>query len=75
MPGVGHYHKVCLHYEVDSYQVNAIFEKHNGGPSKALLEHLAASKENLTVAEFAGVVREIAKRGDVAKILEEYDNQ
>lgn len=75
MPGVGHYYNVCLHYEVNSYQVSAIFEKHNGGPSKALLEHLAASKENLTVSEFAGVVRETANRGDVVKILEEYDNQ
>ena len=72
---VGDYHAVCSYYGIDSYQVTAVYEKHNGGPSKALIEHLAASKENLTVAEFAGVVREIAKRGDVAKILEEYDNQ
>ena len=75
MPSVGDYRDVCSYYGIDSYQVTAVYEKHNGGPSKALIEHLAASKENLTVAEFAGVVREIAKRGDVAKILEEYDNQ
>lgn len=60
---------------VDSFQVTAVYEKHDGGPSKALLEHLAASHEQLTVAEFARVLREIAKRGDIAKILEEYDNQ
>ena len=72
---VGDYHAVCSYYGIDSYQVTAVYEKHNGGPSKALIEHLAASKEEQTVAEFASVVREVAKRGDVAKILEEYNNQ
>lgn len=36
---------------------------------------LAASHEQLTIAEFASVIRKDAKRGDVAKLLEEYDNQ
>ena len=72
---VGDYHDVCSHYDIDSFQVAAVYEKHDGGPSKALLEHLAASHEQLTVAEFARVLRKIAKRGDIAKILEEYDNQ
>ena len=75
MPSVGDYRDVCSYYGIDSYQVTAVYEKHNGGPSKALLEHLAASHEQLTVAEFSSLVRETAKRGDVAKILEEYDNQ
>ena len=75
MPSVGDYRDVCSYYGIDSYQVTAVYEKHNGGPSKALIEHLAASKEEQTVAEFASVVREVAKRGDVAKILEEYNNQ
>lgn len=75
MAGVGDYRSVCSYYGIDVYQVNAVFEKHDGGPSKALIEHLAASKEEQTVAEFASVVREVAKRGDVAKILEEYNNQ
>ena len=74
-PGVGDYHAVCSYYGIDSFQVTAVYEKHDGGPSKALLEHLAASHEQLTVAEFARVLRKIAKRGDIAKILEEYDNQ
>ncbi|CAH3155234.1 unnamed protein product [Pocillopora meandrina] len=74
-PGVGDYRDVCSHYGIDSFQVTAVYEKHTDGPSKALLEHLAASHEQLTVAEFARVLREIAKRGDIAKILEEYDNQ
>lgn len=74
-PGVGDYRDVCSHYGIDSFKVTAVYEKHNGGPSKALLEHLAASHEQLTVAEFARVLREIAKRGDIAKILQEYDNQ
>ena len=55
--------------------MTAVYEKHNDGPSRALLEYLAASNENLTVTEFASVVREIAERGDVAKFLEEYDNR
>ena len=75
MPSVGDYRDVCSYYGIDSYQVTAVYEKHNGGPSKALIEHLAASKEEQTVAEFASVVRGVAKRGDVAKILEEYNNQ
>ena len=74
-PGVGDYHVVCSHYDIESFQVAAVYEKYDGGPSKALIEHLAASHEQLTVAEFARVLREIAKRGDIAKILEEYDNQ
>ena len=74
-PGVGDYHDVCSHYGIDSFQVTAVYEKHNDGPSRALLEYLAASNENLTVAEFASVVREIAESGDVAKFLEEYDNR
>ena len=74
-PGVGDYHDVCSYYGIDIYEVTAVYEKHNDGPSKALLEHLAASIEELTVAEFARVLREIAERGDVAKLLEEYDNQ
>ena len=74
-PGVGDHHDVCSHYGIDSFQVTAVYEKHNDGPSRALLEYLAASNENLTVAEFASVVREIAERGDVAKFLEEYDNR
>ena len=72
---VGDYHAVCSYYGIDSYQVTAVFEKYDGGPSKALIEHLAASHEQLTVAKFAKVLRKFAKRGDVAKILEEYDNQ
>ena len=75
IPSVGDYRDVCSHYDIDSFQVTAVYEKHDGGPSKALIEHLAASHEQLTVAEFARVLRKFAKRGDVAKILEEYDNQ
>lgn len=55
--------------------MTAVYEKHTDGPSKALLEHLAASHEQLTVAEFESVLRNIAGRSDIAKLLEEYDNQ
>ena len=55
--------------------MTAVYEKHIDGPSKALLEHLAASHEQLTVAEFVSVLRKNARRSDIAKLLEEYDNQ
>nr|XP_058960246.1 uncharacterized protein LOC131787178 [Pocillopora verrucosa] len=74
-PGVGDYRHVCSYYGIDSFQVTAVYEKHTDGPSKALLEHLAASHEQLTVAEFESVLRKIARRSDIAKLLEEYDNQ
>ena len=74
-PGVGDYRHVCSYYGIDSFQVTAVYEKHTDGPSKALLEHLAASHEQLTVAEFESVLRNIAGRSDIAKLLEEYDNQ
>lgn len=52
-----------------------MYEKHSDGPSRALIDHLAATHVQLTVADFVGVVRNVAERGDVAKVLEEYDSQ
>ena len=75
MPGVGDYRDVCLHYGIDSFIVTAVFEKDEAGPSRALLEHLAAARPRLTVAEFVGVLRKIAGREDVAKLLTEHYNQ
>ena len=73
MPGVGHYRAVALYYGSNHYQIASVFEKHWGGPSRALIEHLTAQKPNLTVAEFSFVVGKIANRNDVVKLLEEYD--
>lgn len=55
--------------------MTAVFEKDEAGPSRALLEHLAAAHPLLTVAEFVGVLRKIAGREDVAELLTDYDNQ
>lgn len=73
--GASGFHKVCSHYDIDKDKVAAVFEKYPAGPSRALLEYLAASHPELTAAEFASVLRKIAKRSDVAELLEEYDNQ
>lgn len=71
--GVGDYRQVCSHYKIDNHTVSSRFENHKDGSSHALLEYLAASDPQLTVAAFTKVVREKAKREDVAQLLEEYD--
>lgn len=73
MPGVGNYRVVALYYGSDHCQIISVFEKHLGGPSRALIEFLKARIPDLTVAEFASVVRKKANRNDVFKLLEEYD--
>jgi len=73
MAGVGHYRGVALYYGSSHCQIVSVFEKHWGGPSRALIESLKAKKPELTVAEFASVVRKEANRNDVVKLLEEYN--
>ena len=75
MPGVGDYRDVCFHYGINHYEIATVYEKHSDGPSRALIGHLAATHVQLTVADFVGVVRNVAERDDVAKVLEEYDSQ
>ena len=74
MAGVGDYRDVCFHYGIDRNKI-ALYERHGDGPSRTLIEYLAATHVHLTVADFVGVVRNVAERDDVAKILEEYDSQ
>ena len=50
-----------------------IYEKQRDGPSRALIDYLPDTREQLTVAKFVTVARKVAKRGDVAKLLKEYD--
>jgi len=73
MAGVGHHRAVAQYYGFNHYQIVSVFEKHWGGPSRALIESLKAKKPDLTVAEFASVVRKEANRNDVVKLLQEYD--
>ena len=73
MTGVGDYLNVCSYYAFDYYEIASIYEKQRDGPSRALIDYLPATREQLTVAKFVTVARKVAKRGDVAKLLKEYD--
>ena len=75
MPGLGHYRAVAQYYGFSYYKIVSVLEKQPGGPSRALMESLQANKPDLTVAEFASVVRKEANRNDVVKRLEEYDSK
>jgi len=72
-PGLGHYKAVCNYYEFNHYKIVSVFEKHPFGPSRALIETLAASHPDITVEEFATVVEEATRRKDVPKLLRGYD--
>ena len=71
--GVGNYRTVALYYGIDDFRICTVLEEHCGGPSKALIEHLSATIPNLTVLEFASVVRKEAHREDVVRLLEQYN--
>ena len=73
VPGCGNYREVAQHYGFDHYAIESTLRPFNGGPSRALIEFLAASKLNLTVQEFAVVIEEKTKRKDVSRLLTKYD--
>lgn len=75
MPGRGDYQEVAQHYDFDYYQRKSVLEKAEGGPSKAMIEGLAASHTELTVEEFALVVGRESNRQDVVKLLRDYDEE
>ena len=72
-PGLGHYKAVCNYYEFNHYKIISVFEKRPLGPSRALIEALAASHPGITVEEFATVVEKETRRKDVPKLLRGYD--
>ena len=72
LAGVGNYREVAQNYGLDFYKISAVLEKNHRGPTTALIEWLAATRPELTVQEFAAVVRENAEREDVATKLEAY---
>lgn len=74
LAGAGNYRAVAQHYGLNHYQISSGLEKHDRGPTTALIESLAATKPKLTVQEFTAVVRQKAKREDVADLLEAYDS-
>lgn len=75
VPGRGYYQEVAEHYDFDYYQRKSVLEKAEGGPSKAMIEGLAASHIELTVEEFALVVGRESNRQDVVKLLRDYDEE
>ena len=74
MPGAGNYRVVAQHYGLSHYKISSVLEKRDRGPSTTLVESLAASEPELTIQEFAAVVKEKAKREDVVKVLLAYDS-
>ena len=70
----GNYRAVAQYYGLNHYTISAVLEKYDKGPTTALIERLAATRTQLTVQEFAAVVRQKAKREDVAELLEAYDS-
>lgn len=70
----GNYRAVAQHYGLNHYQISSGLEKHDRGPTTALIEFLEATQPRLTVQAFTAVVRQKAKREDVADLLEAYDS-
>ena len=71
----GDYRDVCSHYGIDRYEVVTDFAKHGDGPSRVLLEYLAVTRPQLTVADFVRVLKIKTQSNDVIRSLEECDNQ
>ena len=72
LAGVGNYRAVANNYGLDCYSISLLLEENDRGPTTALIEWLAAARPELTVQEFAAVVREKAKREDAAALLKAY---
>lgn len=68
------YRPVAQHYGLDFYKIENL-KNQDGGPSRALIVWLAATKPELTVADFATVVRKKASRNDAAKRLQAFDSE
>ena len=75
LAGAGNYRVVAQKYGLNHYKISSVLEKDDRGPTTALIESLAASHTKVTVQEFAAVVKQKAKRNDVAELLEAYDRQ
>ena len=74
LAGAGNYRAVAQHYGFNHYRISSGLEKDDRGPTTALIENLAATQPKLTVQAFTAVVRQKAKRRDVADLLEAYDS-
>ena len=72
LTGVGNYRVVAQYYGVNHHVIATGLERDHRGPTTALIEWLSATHPELTVQEFARVVREKAKRRDVDAVLQAY---
>ena len=66
--GIYSFETIARHYGAKHTKIKVGLKK-----SEAVIEWLVAEKPELTVKEFASVVRNVAKRSDVAQMLEAYD--
>ena len=64
---------VAQHYGFNHHQIETVLMPFDGGPSRAIIENLAARYPDLTVEEFAVVVEGKTRRGDVSQLLRQYD--
>ena len=74
LAGAGNYRAVAQYYGLNHYTISSVLEKNDRGATTSLIESLAATNTKVTVQEFAAVVRQKAKRKDVAELLEAYDS-
>ena len=73
-PRCGNYRGVAQRYGFTHHEIESILKPFAGGPSRALIESLAATHPDLTVEEFAAVIEEETKRKDAPQLLKKYDS-
>ena len=66
VPLCGNYRGVAQHYGFCHHEIESVLRPFKGGPSRALIEYLAATHPELTVQEFAVVIEEENKRKDAS---------
>lgn len=74
-PRCGNYRGVAQRYGFTHHEIESILRPFDGGPSRGLIESLAASHPDLTVEEFAVVIEEETKRKDVPQLLRKCDSE
>lgn len=69
-PGCGNYRAVGQHYgRFAHYQIESVLKQFGGGPSRALIESLAATQPELKIEEFAKVIEKKTQREEVVKLI------
>ena len=71
--GAAHYEVIANYFGFDLSEIRSRFEKSVSGPSRAMVEAIVIRHPEITVAIFANVLEEKARRSDVADLLSAYD--